>query len=81
MTGLAGMPKIQLVNEYLSTVNPDAIIMFMDGYDTFFADSPNVVLERYIQMEADIVFGAESNCWPKPEDAIFCLKLEQNISF
>ena len=69
MTGLAGMPKIQLVNEYLSTVDPDAIIMFMDGYDTFFADSPNVVLERYIQMEADIVFGAESNCWPKPEDA------------
>ena len=69
MTGLAGMPKIQLVNEYLSTVDPDAIVMFMDGYDTFLADSPDVILQRYIQMEADIVFGAESNCWPKAEDA------------
>jgi len=69
MTGLAGMPKIQLVNEYLATVPDDAIILFMDGYDTFFADSPLVILERYLQFGADIVFGAESQCWPKNENA------------
>lgn len=69
MTGLAGMPKIQLVNEYLATVPKDAIILFMDGYDTFFADSPLVVLERFFHMDADIVFGAEAKCWPVPENA------------
>lgn len=69
MTGLAGMPKIQLVNEYLSTVNPNAIVMFMDGYDTFLADSPDAILERYLQMDADLVFGAESNCWPQESNA------------
>lgn len=67
MTGLAGMPKIQLINEYLATVPDDAVVLFMDGYDTFFADSPLTVLERYYQMDADIVFGAESDCWPLPE--------------
>ena len=64
MEGLAGMPKIQLVNEYLATAPEDAIILYLDGYDTFFADSPLNVLERYQQMGADIVFGAETECWP-----------------
>jgi len=64
MEGLAGMPKIQLVNEYLATAPDDAIILYLDGYDTFFADEPLNVLERYHQMGADIVFGAESECWP-----------------
>ena len=68
MTGLAGMPKIQFINEYLSTVPDDTIILFMDGYDTFLADSPETILERYFQMGADIVFGAESDCWPKEHD-------------
>lgn len=68
MTGLAGMPKIQLVNEYLATVPEDAIVLFMDGYDTFFADSPLEVLKRYYEMDADIVFGAESDHWPLVDD-------------
>lgn len=69
MTTLGGMPKIQLVNEYLATVNEQDIVLFMDGYDTFLADSPQTILERFIQMDADIVFGAESECWPLPENA------------
>jgi hypothetical protein len=35
MTGLAGMPKIQLINEYLATVPEDAVVLFMDGYERF----------------------------------------------
>tara|TARA_B110000483_G_C18205104_1_gene547181 strand:- start:3567 stop:5360 length:1794 start_codon:yes stop_codon:yes gene_type:complete len=69
MTGLAGMPKIQLVNEYLATAPDDAIILYLDGYDTFFADEPLNVLERYHQMGADIVFGAEDECWPDKNTA------------
>lgn len=68
MTGLSGMPKIQLVNEYLATVHEDDIVLFMDGYDTFFADSPEEVLKRYKEMDADIVFGAESEHWPLIDD-------------
>jgi GR25 family glycosyltransferase involved in LPS biosynthesis len=68
MTGLAGMPKIQLINEYLATVPDDAVVLFMDGYDTFFADSPLEVLKRYYEMDADIVFGAERDHWPLVDD-------------
>ncbi len=69
MTGMGGLPKIQLVNEYLSTVPQDAIVLYMDGYDTFFADDPLTILERYFHMDADIVFGAESECWPLKDHA------------
>jgi len=68
MEGLAGMPKIQLVNEYLATLQDDDVVLFMDGYDTFFADDPKEVLERYLQFGADIVFGAESEHWPLVDD-------------
>lgn len=68
MTGLSGMPKIQLVNEYLATIHETDIVLFMDGYDTFFVESPAVILERFYQMEADIVFGAESEHWPLLDD-------------
>lgn len=68
MDGLAGMPKIQLVNEYLATLQDDDVVLFMDGYDTFFADDPKVVFERYLQFGADIVFGAESEHWPLVND-------------
>ena len=69
MDSLGGMPKIQLINEYLATVKEEVVVLFMDGYDTFLADSPQAILERFTQMEADIVFGAESECWPLPENA------------
>jgi hypothetical protein len=68
MTGMGGMPKIHLVNEYLSSVPPEAIILFMDGYDTFFADNPSTILERFLQMNVDILFGAESEHWPLGND-------------
>ena len=69
MTGLGGMPKIHLVNEYLAPLMPDTVVMFMDGYDTFFADDFMTILERFLDMNADIVFGAESECWPIKENA------------
>tara|TARA_R110002153_G_scaffold241317_1_gene396272 strand:- start:2842 stop:4620 length:1779 start_codon:yes stop_codon:yes gene_type:complete len=68
MSGMGGMPKIQLVNEYLSQCPPDSIILFMDGYDTFLADNPATIVERYLDMGADIVFAAESECWPLKEN-------------
>jgi hypothetical protein len=65
MDGLGGMPKIHLVNEYLSTVPAEAVVMFMDGYDTFLADDPATILERFLQMDVDILFGAEKDLWPQ----------------
>lgn len=70
MQGMGGMPKIQIVNEYLSTVPPNDIILFMDGYDTFLADNPETILERFLDMDADIVFGAEANHWPLGDSPI-----------
>lgn len=71
MDGFGGMPKIKMMRDYLDTLPDDSIVMFMDGYDTFFADSPLVILERFLGFGVDILFGAESNLWPRPEMAEF----------
>ena len=65
MNGLGGMPKVHMVNAYLKDVPEDAIVLYLDGYDTFFADSPLEVLNRYLGFGAEIVFGAEDRQWPK----------------
>lgn len=65
MAGRGGMPKVYMVNEYLRTVPEDAIVLYLDGYDTFLADHPLVILERFLGFGADIVFGAEANQWPE----------------
>jgi hypothetical protein len=67
MAGRGGMPKIQMVNSYLKDVPEDAIVLYLDGYDTFLADSPLEILNRYLGFGSDIVFGAEDRLWPESD--------------
>jgi len=67
MTGHAGMPKIDMMIEFTKDLPADDIVLFMDGYDTFFADDPIAILERWKGFDVDILFGAEDNFWP-PDD-------------
>lgn len=69
MEGHAGMPKIEMMIEFLRGLPASDIVLFMDGYDTFFVKSPLEVLERFLGFNVDILFGAESNFWP-PDDFI-----------
>lgn len=64
MEGPGGGQKINLMKEYLSTVDEDTIVMFVDGYDTFIAASREEILSRYLGFNKDIVFSAEKTCWP-----------------
>ena len=67
MEGHAGMPKIDAMIKFLDGLPSNDIVLFMDGYDTFFVKSPVEVLERFNGFNVDILFGAEDNFWP-PED-------------
>lgn len=67
MEGHAGMPKIDMMIEFLKDLPPDDIVLFMDAYDTFFVNSPLEILERFRGFNVDILFGAEDNFWP-PEN-------------
>lgn len=67
MEGEGGGQKINLVRGHLDSLNgnDNDIVLFMDGYDTFFADNMFTVLERFRGFDCDILFAAEKNCWPQ----------------
>ena len=67
MEGHAGMPKIDMMVEFLKDLPPEDIVLFMDGYDTFFVNSPLEILDRFRGFNVDILFGAEDNFWPPEE--------------
>lgn len=67
MEGHAGMPKIDAMIDFLKDTPLNDIVLFMDGYDTFFVKSPIEVLDRFKGFDVDILFGAEDNFWP-PDD-------------
>ena len=76
MSSLGGMPKIELVKEYLNYLPKEDLVLFVDGYDTFFADNLDTIRERFLGFNVDILFGAEENCWPLSDNDWFKGKWE-----
>jgi hypothetical protein len=74
MEGFDGLPKVEIVKEYLKGLPDDDLVLFMDGYDTVLADHPDVVVERFLGFNVDILFSAEESCWPLVEDKLFMSK-------
>lgn len=72
MSGPGGGQKINLFKKYFkeNDVDGEDIILFVDGYDTFFSAGIDEIVERYFEMSIggnEVIFGAEDNCWPRPE--------------
>ncbi|KAJ8912131.1 hypothetical protein NQ315_013220 [Exocentrus adspersus] len=61
--------KINLLKEALAPYKTDTknIFLFTDGYDVIFVNSLNEILNRFSRLNAKVLFGAESYCWPDPE--------------
>lgn len=69
-SGRGGFQKVELLKEHLidrDLWNDDDILLVVDGYDVFLNDKPQEVLKRFYEMDADIVFAAEKECWPDLE--------------
>ena len=64
MSGPGGGHKINLVRDHLDTLNPNDVVLFTDAYDVFFIRSLEEITKRYLSMSTEIVFSAESTCWP-----------------
>ena len=59
--------KFESLREWIKNLKDSELICFVDGYDVVQkrTDSDNFVL-KFKELEADIVFGAETYCWPSP---------------
>ncbi len=56
--------KLRLVLDHLNGSQGEDIIVFVDGFDTFFLPSARELLRRFRSFRARMVFGAEIDCWP-----------------
>ncbi len=59
--------KLEFVKQYLSRKhlrNSNKIIMFVDGYDTFFVPGNQDVVRKFKDFHKPIVISAEMGCWP-----------------
>ena len=79
MTGLGGGIKVNLLRKALEDEDPNTLVMFLDGYDTFINTDAKTLQERFLGFNCDVVFSAERDCWPDtnlaseypPSDTIF----------
>lgn len=64
-----GAAKLRWMRNALADIPDDEWVLFVDGFDTLPARGPDEVLRRAAELDADVIVGGESHCWP-PDDAM-----------
>lgn len=67
MTAPGGIEKVKFLEHALKDIPDQDIILFLDGYDVFVADSLGTIQERFLGFDCDVLFAAEKTCWPAQE--------------
>ena len=59
--------KFEALREWIKDKKDSDILVFVDGYDVVQKRTDmDEFLEKFKEFDADLVFGAETNCWPSP---------------
>jgi hypothetical protein len=56
--------KDDLLKDYLLDEHDDEIILFTDGIDAIFTTTEEEILTKFSKFNSDLVFSAETGCWP-----------------
>lgn len=64
MTGPGGGHKLNLIRDYVSNLEDNEVVLFLDGYDTFFAGDLDTIVRRYFGFGNRVLFAAEKILWP-----------------
>jgi len=59
--------KLQILKERLSRgdfPDPNEVIVFVDAFDSCFANSANALLENFLSLDCDILYSASRFCFP-----------------
>lgn len=64
MTGPGGGHKVNLLTKYIRGLDDHDVILFLDGYDTFFAGDLDTITRRYFGFGNRVLFAAEKDLWP-----------------
>jgi len=59
--------KFEALREWIKDKEDSDILVFVDGYDVVQKRTDmDEFLKKFKEFDADLVFGAETNCWPSP---------------
>ncbi len=56
--------KLLRLSEYLSGLDDDDIVMFVDAFDVLIIVDKEVILQKFLDMNVPFVMSAEKNCFP-----------------
>lgn len=59
-----------VLDTYLSEAAPDDLVLLTDAMDVWFQLSPQFLIRRFEELDADIVVGADRKCWPNNGDSV-----------
>ena len=66
MSGPGGGQKINLIKDFLGPLPDNDVVLFTDAYDVFFQFDLDTITRRYLDMQVEVLFAAETECWPNP---------------
>ena len=64
MEGPGGGQKLNCIRRHLEGLPDNDVVIFTDGFDVFWTNYIDVVVSRFLEMKAEIVFAAEKYLWP-----------------
>ena len=74
--------KFEALREWVKDRKDSDVICFVDGYDVVQKRTDlDAFIERFKQFKADLVFGAETYCWPSPWMAHLFPKVSSKYKF
>ena len=63
--GPGGGHKVNLLREFVSTVDDDELFVFTDNYDVIANDHVSILISKYQEFyDGKVVFAGETGCWP-----------------
>ena len=67
--GVGGGQKINIMKRGIEQYKEDEnlVVIFTDAYDVIALEPPAVVLKKFMDSGAKVIFSAERSCWPMPD--------------
>lgn len=56
--------KLRLWHDFVAGLAPDALVLFVDGYDVLLWPAISELEARFLGTDADVVFGGDAHCYP-----------------
>jgi hypothetical protein len=59
--------KLLRLQEYITKLQDDEIVMFIDAYDVLIVADKEVILQKFLNLHTPFLMSAEKNCYPYAE--------------